>query len=146
MEAKPGCRYAELLDPPLTSSLWFRTHVHSTSSSLADRTSVAYLGTFVRRGRGRAVVVATAEYTEFGKVFEMLQEVEDQKTPLQVKMDGLGKTLSVFSFAIIGFIVLVGVFQGRNAAEMFTIGVSLYAAAGFRSCAPSIPATAPDTE
>ena len=53
------------------------------------------------------------------------QEVEEKKTPLQVKMDELGKKLSIFSFCIIGLIMLIGLYQGRNLTTMFTIGVSL---------------------
>lgn len=49
--------------------------------------------------------------TEFGKTFEDMKEVESRRTPLQMKMDELGKQLSVLSFGIIGIIALVGVLQ-----------------------------------
>lgn len=49
--------------------------------------------------------------TEFGKTFEDMKEVESRRTPLQMKMDELGKQLSVLSFGIIGIIALVGVMQ-----------------------------------
>ena len=49
--------------------------------------------------------------TEFGKTFEDMKEVESRRTPLQMKMDELGKQLSVLSFGIIGIIALVGVVQ-----------------------------------
>ena len=54
------------------------------------------------------------------------QGMEERKTPLQVRMDDLGKKLSAFSFGIIGVIMFIGLIQGRDMVEMFTIGVSLY--------------------
>jgi P-type Ca2+ transporter type 2C len=51
--------------------------------------------------------------------------VDDPRTPLQHRMDQLGKQLSVFSFCIIGAILLVGLLQGRNMVKMFAIAVSL---------------------
>lgn len=59
----------------------------------------------------------------------MMKEVEQKKTPLQEKMNLLGKQLSMASFVVIGFIVLVGIIQQRNWLEMLTIGVSLAVAA-----------------
>lgn len=49
--------------------------------------------------------------TEFGKTFEDMKDVECRRTPLQIKMDELGKQLSVLSFGVIGVIALVGVWQ-----------------------------------
>lgn len=74
-------------------------------------------------------VVATALGTEFGKTFQEMKDVEVRKTPLQIKMDELGKTLSIFSFGIIGIIGLVGMVQGKTFLSMFNIGVSLAVAA-----------------
>lgn len=51
--------------------------------------------------------------TEFGKTFEDMKDVQCRRTPLQMKMDELGKQLSVLSFGIIGIIALVGVCQVR---------------------------------
>ncbi|KZO92293.1 calcium-transporting P [Calocera viscosa TUFC12733] len=98
-------------------------------TELAGRTSIVYLGTLVRNGRGRGVVVGTGVATEFGRIFELMQGVEEKRTPLQLSMDELAKRLSVFSFGVIGFICLVGVWQNRGWLEMFTIGVSLAVAA-----------------
>lgn len=52
--------------------------------------------------------------TEFGKTFEDMKDVETRRTPLQLKMDELGKQLSILSFVIIGVIALVGVLQVRG--------------------------------
>eukprot|EP00051_Salpingoeca_urceolata_P028423 m.486783 g.486783 ORF g.486783 m.486783 type:complete len:963 (-) comp24593_c0_seq1:242-3130(-) len=96
---------------------------------LADRKNMAFMGTLVRHGRGKAIVTATAEQSEFGAVFHLMQSVTDTKTPLQRNMDELGKKLSAASFAIIAVIVFAGFVQGRNMMKMFNIGVSLAVAA-----------------
>ncbi|CAO3589634.1 unnamed protein product [Absidia cylindrospora] len=97
--------------------------------ALSERDNIAFMGTLVRNGHGTGVVVATGKSTEFGHVFELMQEVEVRKTPLQVSMNELGKQLSIFSFGVIGVIVVIGLLQKRSWLEMFTIGVSLAVAA-----------------
>lgn len=94
-----------------------------------QRTSIAFMGTLVRDGHGAGIVVGTSHKTEFGTVFEMMSEIEKPKTPLQQAMDKLGKELSMFSFVIIGFIFLIGIFQGKEWLDMFQISVSLAVAA-----------------
>ncbi|KAK6465982.1 calcium/mangenease P-type ATPase [Scheffersomyces coipomensis] len=96
---------------------------------VTTRTSIAFMGTLVRDGHGTGLVVATGAKTEFGAVFEMMSEIEKPKTPLQQAMDKLGKDLSVFSFAVIGVICLIGILQGRSWLDMFQISVSLAVAA-----------------
>eukprot|EP01135_Chromosphaera_perkinsii_P007836 Nk52_evm28s1020 gene=Nk52_evmTU28s1020 len=102
---------------------------HSQELALAERFNIAFMGTLVRHGRGKGVVVGIGENSEFGDIFHMMQDVEEKKTPLQVSMDELGKKLSALSFGIIGIIVLLGVFQNKSFVEMFTVGVSLAVAA-----------------
>ncbi|KAI8086463.1 PMR1-type calcium-transporting P-type ATPase [Halteromyces radiatus] len=97
--------------------------------ALSERDNIAFMGTLVRNGRGTGIVVATGKSTEFGHVFELMQEVEVRKTPLQISMNELGKQLSIFSFGVIGIIVIIGLLQQRSWLEMFTIGVSLAVAA-----------------
>uniref|UniRef100_A0A0N5AVB4 Calcium-transporting ATPase n=1 Tax=Syphacia muris TaxID=451379 RepID=A0A0N5AVB4_9BILA len=91
--------------------------------------NVLYMGTLVRSGHGKGVVIGTAANTRFGEVFKMMQSEESPKTPLQNSMDHLGTQLSFYSFGVIGLIFLIGLFQGRDILEMFTIGVSLAVAA-----------------
>jgi magnesium-transporting ATPase (P-type) len=79
--------------------------------------------------RGRGVVVSTGMATELGHVCAMMDSAEDRKSPLQLKMDALGKRLSMISFGIIGVIVLLGLAQAKPLLDMFTIGVSLAVAA-----------------
>lgn len=96
---------------------------------ISERSCIAFMGTLVREGHGRGIVVGTAKNTAFGKVFEMMNSIEKPKTPLQSAMDKLGKDLSHMSFVVIGIICLIGVIQGRSWLEMFQISVSLAVAA-----------------
>lgn len=74
-------------------------------------------------------MVSTGERSEFGDIFRMMQAEEAPKTPLQKSMDTLGAQLSLYSFCIIGFIMVTGWLQGKALQDMFTIGVSLAVAA-----------------
>ncbi|XP_067905252.1 calcium-transporting ATPase type 2C member 2-like [Heterodontus francisci] len=104
----------------------------ATLSEAGDLTSlknIAFMGTLVRHGNGKGIVIGTGENSEFGEVFKMMQAEEAPKTPLQKSMDKLGKQLSLFSFALIGLLMLIGWLQGKHLLGMFTIGVSLAVAA-----------------
>lgn len=87
------------------------------------------MGTLVRCGHGKGIVISTGEWSQFGEVFKLMQSEESPKTPLQKSMDALGKQLSGFSLGIIVLIVLLGWIQGRDILEMFNVGVSLAVAA-----------------
>ncbi|RWS02190.1 Calcium-transporting ATPase type 2C member 1-like protein [Dinothrombium tinctorium] len=101
----------------------------SKSNGIESKKNIAFMGTLVRCGHGRGVVIGTGEFSEFGSVYKMMAAEESPKTPLQKSMDSLGKQLSMYSFAIIFFIMALGWFQGRHILEMFNIGVSLAVAA-----------------
>ncbi|CAK6982093.1 calcium-transporting ATPase type 2C member 1, partial [Scomber scombrus] len=106
------------------------SHQSPTSNGdIASRGNVAFMGTLVRCGKAKGIVIGTGENSEFGEVFKMMQAEEAPKTPLQKSMDLLGKQLSLYSFGIIGVIMLVGWLQGKKVMDMFTIGVSLAVAA-----------------
>lgn len=96
---------------------------------LNEQTNIAFMGTLVRSGHGQGLVIGTGAGTEFGAISASLQEIDSPRTPLQLSMDRLGQELSYVSFAVIGLIVVVGLWQGRQLLEMFTIGVSLAVAA-----------------
>ncbi|XP_031787331.1 calcium-transporting ATPase type 2C member 1 isoform X2 [Nasonia vitripennis] len=91
--------------------------------------NIAFMGTLVRCGNGKGIVINTGAKSEFGEVFAMMQAEEAPKTPLQRSMDILGTQLSFYSFCIIGIIMLLGWIQGKAILEMFTISVSLAVAA-----------------
>ncbi|XP_078042473.1 secretory pathway calcium atpase [Augochlora pura] len=99
------------------------------TNGLTTKKNIAFMGTLVRCGNGKGIVVNTGEKSEFGEVFSMMQAEEAPKTPLQRSMDILGTQLSFYSFCIIGIIMLLGWIQGKAILEMFTISVSLAVAA-----------------
>lgn len=84
------------------------TSTYGTSGSLAN---VAYMGTFVRTGRGKGIVISTGEKSQFGELFKMMMEEEAPRTPLQKNMDVLAKKLSIFSFCFIGVVFALGLYQ-----------------------------------
>lgn len=100
-----------------------------SETSINERENIAFMGTLVRSGYGRGVVIGTGSNTEFGKIFSMVDEVGERRTPLQLSMDELAKKLSMISFIIIGLICVMGMLQRKPWLEMFTIGVSLAVAA-----------------
>ena len=91
----------------------------------ADQRNMAFAGTAVTYGRGRAVIVATGMFTEFGKIARMLEEVDTARTPLQKNLDRIGKALARAAFAVVFVIVAVGLFRGQPFVEMLIFGVAL---------------------
>ena len=97
--------------------------------SLGDRDNMAFGATSVTYGRGKGVVTATGMNSEVGKIATMIQAVPDTKTPLQEKLDKLGKFLGIAALSICALIFVVGLLNGNELLEMFMIAVSLAAAA-----------------
>jgi Ca2+-transporting ATPase len=93
--------------------------------ALDERKNMAYAGTTVTYGRGRAVVVATGMHTEFGKIAQMLQTVETGRTPLQENLDRVGHTLARAAFVVVVIIVALGLWRGQPFIEMFIFGIAL---------------------
>ncbi len=93
--------------------------------SVGDRKNMAYAGTAVTYGRGRAVVVATAMNTEFGKIARLLQTVGTGKTPLQQNLDRVGRTLAKAALVVVLLVVLLAVFRGQPILEMFIFAIAL---------------------
>ncbi|MFZ5809762.1 MAG: cation-translocating P-type ATPase [Chloroflexota bacterium] len=96
---------------------------------LGDRKNSAFMGTLVNYGRGRGIVVATGMRTQIGLIAEMLQSMEQEPTPLQQRLDQLGKTLGWAAIAICGLVFLLGWWRGHEPLEMFMIAVGLAIAA-----------------
>ncbi len=94
-----------------------------------DRTNIAFAGTAVTYGRGRAVVVATGMNTEFGKIARMLQGVEQSRTPLQENLDRVGRMLAVVALVIVVVIVALGLWRReeteQTVTELLLFGVAL---------------------
>ncbi|MFQ6057320.1 MAG: calcium-transporting P-type ATPase, PMR1-type [Anaerolineae bacterium] len=98
-------------------------------TALADRKNMLYAGTTVTYGRGKAAVVATGMETEFGRIAQMIQMVEEEETPLERRMAEVGKWLGIGSLAVVAVVSLLGIFRGHALLEMFLWGVSLAVAA-----------------
>lgn len=96
---------------------------------LGDKKNLAFLGSSVTYGRGTGVVIGTGMKTEVGKIAGYLTEGGSDPTPLQKKLDQMGKYLSIAVLAISIFIFTVGILRGRDIFEMFLTAVSIAVAA-----------------
>ena len=96
---------------------------------LGDRDNMAFASSSITYGRGRGIVTATGMNSEMGKIASMIQSVPDTKTPMQERLDKLGKILAIVAISICVLIFVVGMLYGRNLVEMFMTAVSLAAAA-----------------
>ncbi|MGX2959196.1 calcium-translocating P-type ATPase, SERCA-type [Peribacillus sp. JNUCC 23] len=97
--------------------------------SIGDEANYAFMGTMVTRGSGTGVVIAKGMETAMGKIADLLQSAETQITPLQRRLEQLGKIL-IFTALLLTFVVVVtGILQGNDLYTMFLSGVSLAVAA-----------------
>lgn len=103
--------------------------VLAEDASLGDRFNMAYMSTVVSYGRGKGVVVGTGHNTEIGKIATMIQTYEDESTPLQRKLNQLGKTLGTITLLVCAAVFGLGLLQGRDVLEMFMTAISLAVAA-----------------
>jgi len=92
---------------------------------VADRTSMVFMGTNATYGRGKAVITATGMNTEFGKIAESLQAVEEEASPLKQKVEQMGRQLGLIAVISCLIIFAVGVVSGINLIFMFMIAVSM---------------------
>ncbi|MBK5277036.1 MAG: cation-translocating P-type ATPase [Desulfuromonadales bacterium] len=96
---------------------------------IADRVNMAWMGTTVSAGRAEALVVATGMATELGRIAGMLQSVNKEWTPLQKRLDRLGKVLAVLAVAIAAVVFGLGIWRGEPLRDMLMTAVSLAVAA-----------------
>lgn len=96
---------------------------------LGDRVNMLFMGTAAVYGHCTAVVVSTGSDTEFGKIAELLEDVEEEKTPLQVNLDKMSKWIAVGALSLCFVLALLGVLRGHEPLEMLIWGVSLAVAA-----------------
>ncbi len=103
--------------------------IHAEELPLGDQKNIGFMGTMVTRGTGKALVVRTGMDTEMGKIADLIQNTESQETPLQHRLEQLGKILIYVSLGLTIVVVLAGILHGQPAAAMFLAGVSLAVAA-----------------
>ncbi|BCG58966.1 calcium-translocating P-type ATPase, SERCA-type [Paenibacillus sp. URB8-2] len=103
--------------------------IHDEEVPLGDQKNIGFMGTMVTRGTGKAIVVRTGMGTEMGKIADLIQSTDAQETPLQRRLEQLGKILIYVSLALTVVVVLAGILHGQPAVSMFLAGVSLAVAA-----------------
>jgi len=107
----------------------FADKIDDEEVSLGDRKNILFSSSLVTYGRGKGIVVETGMNTEVGKIASMINETEDEATPLQIKLNNLGKTLGIVALAICVLIFFVGTLYGKEPIHMFMTAVSLAVAA-----------------
>ena len=103
--------------------------INEEEIGIGDRVNMLFSSSLVTYGRGKGIVVETGMTTEVGKIAGMINNTEKQETPLQQKLNKLGKTLGIVALAICAFIFVVGLIQGKEPIHMFMTAVSLAVAA-----------------
>jgi len=93
---------------------------------LGDRKNTAFMGTLVSYGRGRGVVTSTGMHTQLGLIATMLQNVEVEETPLQRRLDQLGKSLSVAALFLVAIVFIVALINSTNVNLLFTNPVTYF--------------------
>ncbi|MDO4719366.1 MAG: cation-translocating P-type ATPase [Peptostreptococcaceae bacterium] len=96
---------------------------------LGDQSNMAFMSTLATYGRGEGVAVATAMDTQIGRIAKILDEEQEEMTPLQKRLDELGRTLGFIAVGICALIFLIALVQKRDLFEMFLTAISLAVAA-----------------
>ncbi len=107
----------------------FTNAITESNVPLGDRDNLGFSSSIVTYGRGKGIVIGTGMNTEVGKIASLIQSVPDMKTPMQQKLDQLGKFLGIGALGICVVIFAVGLLNGKPLLEMFMTAVSLAAAA-----------------
>ena len=97
----------------------------SLNLPLGDRRNMSYMGTIVTQGRGLALVIATGMQTELGKIADLIQKVQQENTPLQRRLDALGKNLALIGTGIAILILILGLLRGDELRHMLLTAVSV---------------------
>lgn len=98
--------------------------IQSPDTGLADRCNMVFSGTYITAGRARAVVTAIGSGTEVGGIAALTVSAEEPKTPLESRIDQLGRYLVIVSVAMFGVIVALGMARGLPLADVMLVGIS----------------------
>ncbi len=117
----------------------------ASDAVIGDRRNMAYTGTTAAYGRGRAVVVSTGMQTEIGKIADLIQTTEDEDTPLQQRLDQLGRTLSIGALAIcllVGVVIFAREMTSENVelTEAFKVALLTAVALAIAAVPEGLPA------
>lgn len=97
--------------------------------SCTDRKHIVYMGTIITGGRGRALVRSTGMNTEMGGIADLIQNIDEDATPLQKRLDKLGKIIVAGCLIICAIVTVTGILRGEDAFDMLLSGISLAVAA-----------------
>ncbi|HEX9077917.1 MAG TPA: HAD-IC family P-type ATPase, partial [Anaerolineae bacterium] len=98
-------------------------------TAIGDRSNMVNAGTIAVQGRGRAAVTTTGMQTELGHIAGLVEGIAEEETPLQKRLDQVGKYLVYASLAIVAIVFLLGILRGDDPVKMFLVAVSLAVAA-----------------
>ncbi len=103
--------------------------IQDPKTPIGDKVNMAFMSTLATYGRGKGVAVATAMDTEIGKIAKILDEDNDEMTPLQKRLDELGRILGFIAIGICAVIFIIAIIQKRELFDMFLTAISLAVAA-----------------
>ncbi|RJQ71925.1 MAG: HAD family hydrolase [Desulfobacteraceae bacterium] len=112
-----------------SASVHKQTQAVSAGTPLAERKSMLYRGTTITEGSGKAVVAATGMQTELGRIASLTESAEKETTPLQKRLNRLGRHLAWITIAIAAVIALIGLLVGRDPRSMVETAIALGVAA-----------------
>ncbi len=96
------------------------TLILGSEAPIGDRKNSAFMGTTVSYGRGKGIVTSTGMNTQLGEIATMLQNVETEETPLQRRLNELGKSLSIIALILVALVFVVEVINETNILMIFT--------------------------
>ncbi len=105
------------------------TDNYAENTPVADRLNMVYSSSYVTGGRGKAAVTATGMSTEVGKIASMIDDSQDNETPLQKRLDNTGKILGITAIGICAVIFVIGIMRKYAPFDMFMTSISLAVAA-----------------
>lgn len=105
------------------------TDKYAENTPVADRLNMVYSSSYVTGGRGKAAVTATGMSTEVGKIASMIDDSQDNETPLQKRLDNTGKILGITAIGICAIIFVIGIMRKYAPFDMFMTSISLAVAA-----------------
>lgn len=114
---------------PVSKTAGRLNHPDDVQVPLGDQKNLAFMGTMVTGGSGMGIVVGTGMNTEIGKIAHMMNTAEEAETPLQIRLEQMGKVLVVVAVLLTIVVIAAGVWHGQELFTMFLAGVSLAVAA-----------------
>ncbi len=121
-------RNLQVNEAVLTGESWEeekKTGIVDKNTPLGDRENMLFMGTILTNGQAEAVVVSTGKNTELGRIATMLKEVDDQKTPLQLRLERLSKQIGIGVLLIVFVILLFGIYKGHGFVDMFKVAIAI---------------------